>query len=477
MLRKIETLSRLLLGATVLASALACQADSPNKTSDQIVGPVAPNGIAVSVTSSKSSLTASGEGTATITVRAIRTDTGATVPDLTNFTLTTTLGSFDTPGGGNTVTIPSTHGVVTTTFYPGDTEGTARLSANVLGAIGLAIITIKPAVEVIPPPTASTLTISSDTVAITDEDPTSSIEVTATVLGSNLKPFKQAPVFFSVSPAIGLFNSSGGTVGNVKATNSAGKASDTLVVNGDDIKAISALIITATLTVEGGGTQTASSTVNVTHGALPPTPTTLTLSSDIASIVDDGTDQVVNLSARIQDQYGAVFENGVVTFSSSIPGAAFSGQVVNSDSNGIAATQATIQAADVAAHLTNSFTFTATLTKAIGTTTGNSPITIVIVRPVAPLSAEFTNDGPVVLGTHDVIQFTDASSGTPLTWAWDLDGDGFTDDSNIPNPTFNYAAWPTCSVNVTLVVTKSGGTVVSSKSHIITIDDGLGPCP
>lgn len=45
--------------------------------------------------------------------------------------------------------------------------------------------------------------------------------------------------------------------------------------------------------------------------------------------------------------------------------------------------------------------------------------------------------------------------GDPVTYAWDLDGDGDTDDSTLPNPTFTYRS--TGRVKVRLVATDGGG--------------------
>jgi hypothetical protein len=442
--------------AAALAAAVGCSADNGKKLSEQPTGPVAPTGVAVTVTASRTSLAASSEATSTITVRAIRTDTGAPIPDYTNVTLTTTLGALDSPTGGNSVTLPSINGTITVTFFPGDVEGTARLNASVLGAIGIATITIRPAVEVVPPPTASTLAISSDTVVISDDDATTFIGVTATVLGSNLKPFKKAPVYFSVNPAIGLFNSSGGTVGDVIATNSAGQASDVLVVNGTDLTSIGSLSITANLAVEGGGIITAAVSITVDHG---PAATKITLSADKLFIDDDGSPQNLTLSAHVQDANLLDFPGATVTFSSStFPSAQFSPVSDTTDSNGVATSVVTLQAADVAAYSspTNSFTITATIGSA------SSTITITIIRK--PQAAFSFNGSP---GSYTV-NFVNQSTGTNLSYDWDFDTTSASTDSTLTNPQNNYPPAP-ASYTVRLTVTNSAGSSTVFKTVTVPL--------
>jgi PKD repeat protein len=475
MLRKTETLSRLLLTALV-ASVIGCQADSPNRTSDQIVSPTTPISLQVRLTTNRTSLVADGEATATITATCTRD--GLPIADFTAVTITTTLGTFDSPGGGNSVELLTINGRVTATLFPGGVEGVARLTANCLGAIGISSVTIKPAVEVIPPPTASTLSISADTVVVSDEDSSTTIGVTATVLGSNLKPFKKAPVFFSIEPAIGLFSSSGGTVGDVIATNTAGQASDSVTVNGDDLTGIDSFTLTATLTTEGGGTTSAGVAITVIHGPADPVATSVSLSADKSFVTDDGGGDSIGLTATVLDQFGQPFGSGQVTFASTL--GTPSPTLDTSDSPvGDALSTLTLSGGQIAAHPTNSFTLSAKVATANGFANA-APVVITIVRPTAALSAEFTNDttaDTIDLLGDPVVQFTDASSGSPTTWAWDLDGDGFTDDANIPNPTHDYTGFLGCSVNVTLTVTRNGGTETDSVSHVLTIDDGGGPCP
>lgn len=52
------------------------------------------------------------------------------------------------------------------------------------------------------------------------------------------------------------------------------------------------------------------------------------------------------------------------------------------------------------------------------------------------------------------VQFTDTSTGSPTSWAWDLDGDGNIDSTD-QNPTFTYLV--PGLYNVTLTATNSAG--------------------
>ena len=62
--------------------------------------------------------------------------------------------------------------------------------------------------------------------------------------------------------------------------------------------------------------------------------------------------------------------------------------------------------------------------------------------------------------------------GTPLTYAWDLDGDGAFDDSTSPNPSWTYTVSNT--VNVRLRVTDTGG---SSATDLFVVTAGSGNAP
>lgn len=107
------------------------------------------------------------------------------------------------------------------------------------------------------------------------------------------------------------------------------------------------------------------------------------------------------------------------------------------------------------------------------TNCGNYTVSLTIVDSVGPMVATKTNyiqtDVVVpgftnqLLGANTV-QFTDTSSPTPQTWAWDLDGDGLV-DSTQQNPTFVYPGG--CGeVNVSLTVTRACQPAVTLQKRI-----------
>jgi len=81
--------------------------------------------------------------------------------------------------------------------------------------------------------------------------------------------------------------------------------------------------------------------------------------------------------------------------------------------------------------------------------------------PVASFTANVTK-GFVPL----TVQFNDASSGGPTSWAWDFEDDGVV-DSTEQNPTFTYAAAGTYTVNLT--VANAYGADSSVKTDYITV--------
>ena len=89
--------------------------------------------------------------------------------------------------------------------------------------------------------------------------------------------------------------------------------------------------------------------------------------------------------------------------------------------------------------------------------------------PVADFSADVTS-GEVPLA----VQFTDASSGTPTSWAWDFENDGVV-DSTEQSPSFTYTAAGTYTVNLT--VANAAGSNTTLKTDLIAVTSGgsVGP--
>ncbi|OPZ45103.1 MAG: PKD domain protein [Euryarchaeota archaeon ADurb.BinA087] len=83
----------------------------------------------------------------------------------------------------------------------------------------------------------------------------------------------------------------------------------------------------------------------------------------------------------------------------------------------------------------------------------------------APPVANFTANKTA--GTAPLtVQFTDLSTGSPMSWAWDFQNDGTT-DSTVKNPVFTYAAAGTYTVKLT--ATNAGGSDPEIKSNYITV--------
>jgi len=99
--------------------------------------------------------------------------------------------------------------------------------------------------------------------------------------------------------------------------------------------------------------------------------------------------------------------------------------------------------------------------------TGYSNATVIqpmVAEPVAPVAA-FTAE--TTSGTAPlIVQFTDQSTGSPASWAWDFDNDGTT-DSTEQNPTHEYSVAGVYSVKLT--VTNAAGSDEELKTDYITV--------
>jgi len=68
------------------------------------------------------------------------------------------------------------------------------------------------------------------------------------------------------------------------------------------------------------------------------------------------------------------------------------------------------------------------------------------------------------------IQFTDSSTGSPISWSWDFNNDGITDNTT-QSPTYTYSAVGNYTVNLT--VTNAAGSDSELKSEYITVNPAL----
>ena len=108
-------------------------------------------------------------------------------------------------------------------------------------------------------------------------------------------------------------------------------------------------------------------------------------------------------------------------------------------------------------------TYTVNLTVAnAGGRDSNSKTSYITVNP---LVADFTAS-PISGGIPLTVNFTDQSTGTPTSWAWDFENDGSV-DSTQQNPTYIYSTPGNYTVNLT--VTNIGGTNSTVKADYITV--------
>ena len=95
----------------------------------------------------------------------------------------------------------------------------------------------------------------------------------------------------------------------------------------------------------------------------------------------------------------------------------------------------------------------------VGTTTAPTPVADFTATPT-------TDDAPLT------VNFTDESSNSPITWAWDFDNNGET-DSKEQNPTYTYETAGTYTVKLT--VTNAGGSDDEVKTDYITVNIPVTP--
>jgi hypothetical protein len=440
MLRKIATLPRLLLMLIAVAAALGCDSDQVRRTSDQTVGRVAPIFIFVDVTASRSSITAGEEeNPIKITVFAVFADTGEPVTGSAN--LSTTLGGFDSVGGPSSLNVTLENGIGEANFFPGDTAGTARIRASVQGVIDQVTIEIRPFVEPIPPPTASSITLASNKTTANEADASTVIALEATVVGSNAEPFENAPVQFSAP--LGMFDSSGSSSSDILTTDADGKVTETLTITQAELQAFggSSFDITATLFMEGGAQTSSSVTINIVS---EPTAEDVILTViPSASINDDGTLQSRTLRATVTDGNGDPIEGVTVTFGTGLGAITPASQTDATDTNGIAEVTLDVTASEVANFCAATFQVSASIS-------GDSDSETITISRV-PLNASFT----YVANSSTETDFTDTTTGGPLSWDWDFNDDGTVDSTDqspqdVDLTAFGFGVGTTDSVRLTV---------------------------
>ncbi|HEV7668037.1 MAG TPA: IPT/TIG domain-containing protein [Thermoanaerobaculia bacterium] len=133
-----------LLSAALLALA-ACTSNSPSEPKQDPIPPVPPAPqitFNVTVTANPTTLAIGSGQSSTITVRAVRADTGQPPANLTPITVVTSLGTFGTAGGPNQITLQLTNGSAQTVLFPGADSGVATVRATIDRSEGFANVQI-----------------------------------------------------------------------------------------------------------------------------------------------------------------------------------------------------------------------------------------------------------------------------------------------------------------------------------------------
>ena len=116
------------------------------------------------------------------------------------------------------------------------------------------------------------------------------------------------------------------------------------------------------------------------------------------------------------------------------------------------------------------YTVKLTVTNAGGGNTVTKTNFITVTTPAAPV-ANFTGT-PLIGLTPLSVNFTNTSTGSQTSWAWDFDNNGST-DSTLQNPTHSYTSEGTYSVKLT--ATGPGGSGDLTRSNYVTVYDSNGP--
>ena len=371
------------------------------------------------------------------------------------FTSSNGIGTFSSGTGTSAVFKTNSAGKVSDVLSITDAEMASypNSSFTVVGHLGIVggERTASVSVTVIAgpaPPTASKVTLQASTSFVNDDGGGASIDLDALVQDQFGDPFAGGNVVFkstlgSPSPALDV---SDGT----------GLAESTLTLSGAQITAhpTNSFSLTAELTTSTGTVISSPPIViSIVRPGETAEPDNVTLQASTSFVNDDGgADKVISLEATVQDQFGALFAGGNVAFSSTLGNP--SPTTDTSDGSGVADSVLTVTSAAIAAHPTNSFTVTATLTTPDGPDT--SSVVITIVRPPVA-NFTFVNGGLI-----NEIDFTDTSTGAPTTWAWDFTNNA-TIDSVAQNPTHDFTGdgGPgTYSVRLTVTNAVGSSTIV-----------------
>lgn len=146
-MRHLKSIIRPFFGLA-LVFAVGCQSSSPTEpkgsgTPNTPKPPIPVTTYNIAVSASPTSLAVGSLTPSKVTVQVHRTDTGQAPPDLTEVTVTTTLGEFGSVGSGlKTTTVQLVNGQGQVALFPGASQGTATLKAQLDTSAGAANVQI-----------------------------------------------------------------------------------------------------------------------------------------------------------------------------------------------------------------------------------------------------------------------------------------------------------------------------------------------
>lgn len=145
-MRLSKSFTRVLIGLALVAAA-GCQSDSPTEPTGggpvQPIPPIPVTQYVVTVTANPPQLAVGATAPSIVTVQVRRADNGQPPPDLTDVTITTSLGEFGSAGSGvQTTTVDLVNGQAQVALFPGASVGTATIRAEIERSAGVGTVQI-----------------------------------------------------------------------------------------------------------------------------------------------------------------------------------------------------------------------------------------------------------------------------------------------------------------------------------------------
>jgi hypothetical protein len=306
------------------------------------------------------------------------------------------------------------------------------------------------------PAEAAKITLQADKSFVDDDGTGETIALNALVQDQFGDPFEGGNVVFK--------STLGSPSPTLDVSDGSGVATSSLVLTSGQITAhpTNSFSLTAELTTSTGTVISSPPIViTIVRPGEPAEADNVTLTTSESFVLNDGTGEVIDLDALVQDQFGAPFLGGQVTFTSTL--GTPSPTLDASDGAGLAESTLTLTNADITNHGSNSFTVTATLTTPDGPDTSSVVITI-----VRPPQADFTFSGS---SGSFVVTFDDLSTGTPTSWSWDFDSTGVpgVNVSSLQDPTFDFTALAGGTYIVELTVSNGAGSDSVTKAVTVPL--------